>query len=172
VGLSSSASTNASAATGSVVGIGNVSSYFNPITGQPLRPADAPLRDADLDTSGETRIQQAVIDEYVDLTLHEKDFMKLWIAHIAASSSPSSPFSCSTGLGDRLLFVVCEQFVRQWGEEVAVRGLRHNLLLHWMTLWDFGLLLSEEIEALMNLADSLALIHYRQSATNASADIV
>ena len=128
------------------------SSFFHPSTGQILKELDTILLDKDIDISPEIFTQHMVIDEYEDLSFQEKQFMKLWNTHIATFQS----------YGERFLPGVCDVFVKRYGGEIANKNLRHNLLLHLMTLWDFGLLLSEEVELFMNKIDE-CIVHYHQS---------
>jgi hypothetical protein len=121
----------------------DIAKFFHPATGQTLKPLDAIVLDKHIDISSELLTQHMVIDEYEDISMQEKQLMKLWNSHVASFET----------YGEKFLPLVCEMFVRRFGGEIANKGLRHNLLLHFMTMWDFGLLLSEEIEHFMNLAD-------------------
>ena len=52
--------------------------------------------------------------------------MKLWNSHIHTFP----PY------GDRLLLLVCQRFVQRFANVIVNKNLRHNILLHFMHLWD------------------------------------
>jgi len=57
--------------------------------------------------------------------------------------------------GDTLLVLVCERFVQKFGTLIVEKKLRYQLLLHLMSLWDFGLLTAEEVWYFMQEVDSI-----------------
>ncbi len=69
--------------------------------------------------------------------------MKLWNTHVAAHP----PWS------DALLPLLCEGFVNTYAAEICHEKLRHNALLHFITLWEFGLLRGGEVEEYMRAID-------------------
>ena len=69
--------------------------------------------------------------------------MKRWNAHVA--SSP--PWA------DAYLPLLCEGFVKKYAAEICQEKLRHNALLHFITMWDFGLLLGSEVAEYMGAID-------------------
>lgn len=96
------------------------------------------------------------LDEFIDLTQQEKILMKLWNTHLSACP----PY------GDRLLPLVCRRFVDQFADVIVRQKLRHNLLLHFVTIWDFGLLLAEEVVEYMQVIDAHALSVERRLTIN------
>lgn len=129
-------------------GRSNRTAYFNALTGQPLTVDEVGGEDETQMTEfGQLHMRNQIIDEYSDITLQEKDFMKLWHEHLTTCP----PY------GDRLLPLVCEQFIEKFADSIVTLNLRHNLLLHLVNLWDFGLLLSEEVQAYMEFVDAYAL---------------
>ncbi len=93
-----------------------------------------------------------IINEFTDITKHEKELMKLWNTHII--SFP--PF------GDRLFPIVCQRFIIKYCNIIIEKGLRYNLLLHLLNMWDFGLLLAEEIYQYMQYIDRIVLLRNRK----------
>lgn len=129
-------------------GRSNRTEYFNALTGQPLTVDEVGCDDeTQFPEFGQLYMRNQIIDEYSDITLQEKDFMKLWHEHLTTCP----PY------GDRLLPLVCEQFIEKFADSIVNLNLRHNLLLHLVNLWDFGLLLSEEVQAYMEFVDAYAL---------------
>lgn len=65
----------------------------------------------------------------------EKEFMKLWNTHVAAFP----PW------GDTFLPPLCESFVTMHAEEIYTEKMRYLALLHFITMWKFGLLRRDEV---------------------------
>lgn len=122
--------------------------YYHSSTGARLSIEDLNYDsdEDDIDQATFLKFRNNIIDEYADITKHEKEFMKLWNTHI--TTFPPH--------GDRLLPFVCQRFLTKYGHVILEKNLRFNLLLHFFTMWDFGLLLSEEIHQYMKYIDSLA----------------
>jgi hypothetical protein len=121
--------------------------YYHSTTGLKVSIEDMKYEsdDEDIDYTTMLKFRNNVIDEYSDITKHEKEFMKLWNMHIA-----SFP-----GYGDKLVPLLCQRFLIQYGSVIIEKNLRYNLLLHFITMWDFGLLVSEEIYQYMRYVDGL-----------------
>jgi hypothetical protein len=121
--------------------------YYHSTTGLKVSIEDIKYEsdDEDIDYTTMLKFRNNVIDEYSDITKHEKEFMKLWNVHIA-----SFP-----GYGDKLVPLLCQRFLMKYGSVIIEKNLRYNLLLHFITMWDFGLLVSEEIYQYMRYVDGL-----------------
>lgn len=134
-------------------------SYFHTVSGQPLTVDEIGYdSENELDGLWELKLRNQEIDEYTDITLQEKLFMKLWNSHL--TSFP--PY------GDRLLPVVCETFIECFTEAIVQHNLRHNLALHLINLWDYGLLLTEEVQYYLHCVDLFA--SQRLVSIDSSAD--
>ena len=95
------------------------------------------------------------LDDYGDDVGHEeREFMKLWNTHVRAFP----PYS------DALLPAVCERFVTRFADVIVANELRYMALLHFLTMWDFGLLRKVEVARYMGLIDRV------QHATLQEAD--
>lgn len=122
--------------------------FYHSTTGQMITPAELQYdSDNEVDNSVEIKLQHSIIDEFSDLTTQEKEFMKLWNTHVATFP----PY------GDKLIPVVCEVFVKKFSGVIIKKKLRHNALLHFMSMWDFGLLLSEEVHQFLSHIDQQSL---------------
>ena len=95
--------------------------------------------DDDIDNS--QALMQANLDifEFEDISLEEKRFMCLWNNHINSLNV----------FADCYLLSVCTLFIHKHANYILGHGLRHNLLLHLLNLYDCNLLRSEEIPILM-----------------------
>ena len=84
---------------------------------------------------------QANLDifEFEDISLEEKRFLCLWNNHINSLNV----------FADCYLLSVCTLFIHKHANYILGHGLRHNLLLHLLNLYDCNLLRSEEIPILM-----------------------
>ena len=85
----------------------------------------------------------AVIDEYEDIGYEEREFMKLWNTHIATFP----PY------GDTLWPATCERFVTRFAPTILANKLRYMALLHFLTMWDHGLLRGDEVAQYMGMID-------------------
>jgi hypothetical protein len=121
--------------------------YYHSTTGLPVSVTDLNYNsdDEDVDNASSIKFKNSIIDEFTDITKHEKELMKIWNLHL--STFPPH--------GDRLLPIICQRFVIKYGHILLEKGLRHNLLLHFMNMWDFGLLVAEEIYQYMNYIDNI-----------------
>ena len=85
-----------------------------------------------------------MIDEFEDVSIEEKELMKLWNAHVAEYvhySDANVPF-------------LCEEFARKWGAHLIARGLRHNFLMHLLTLWDFAVIDYASVDHCIGVVDA------------------
>lgn len=130
--------------------------YYHVATGQKMMPKEvetyltsAPTLDEqhpEINLNNyELRATNAAVEEYVDINYYERQFMKLWNAHI--QSFPPH--------GDTLLTLVVDCFAHRFGDIMVKKGLRHTFLVHLLSLWDFGLLTAEEVYHHINTVDKI-----------------
>lgn len=72
--------------------------------------------------------------------------MKLWNRHL----------NCTVVLADAHLADACELFARRFAPDLLGQNLRHNFLLHLITLWDFSLLSGDDVARCMAVLDAAA----------------
>jgi hypothetical protein len=122
----------------------HLTDFFHIASGQSMTVDEL---DADSDdevtTSFEVSMRNHGINDYLEINQQEKDMMCLWNLHI--NSFPSH--------GDRMLPIVCIRFIHRFANVIITKKLRFPLLLHFLNLWDFGLLLTEEVEEYMRMID-------------------
>lgn len=132
--------------------------FYHVTTGQQMTTADrehflnslenTDFHHPELDLNAyELKDNYKMIEEYVDINIHEQEFMKLWNAHL----------SCCLPHSDTLLIYVCQRFVQKFGVSLVTKHLRHNFLLHLVTLWDFGLLTAAEVHQLIVDVDTIKI---------------
>lgn len=86
-----------------------------------------------------------MIDEFTDVAESEKMLMKLWNSFIHSR----------TLIADSEIPRRCVEFIHKHSKEMASNGLRNDLLLHLMNLWDYGMVSRTNLEQCMALFDSL-----------------
>jgi hypothetical protein len=143
-----------------------VRQYYHSRTGMPLVEEELAY-DSDQETDGygwqDLIGAHRLLDEFEDVSYEEKEFMKLWNTHIHVFP----PYS------DAYLPVIVERFVTRFGDAIARRKLRYNLLLHLMTMWDFGLLRGDEVQRLIAVVDArVAELNHEEAAAPAAAAAV
>jgi len=116
--------------------------------GCPVSPEDAgrsslPLdhRDAHFSAAENLQAANALIDEYEDVSVEEKAFMKLWNIH-------TSSFHL---FGERYLPHSCRYFALKFGQVLLEKNLRTQFLCHLVHLHDFGLMSLEDMKNCMSL---------------------
>lgn len=120
--------------------------YYHARLGLPLCDEELPFdSDDDCDTSFELVKSNKALDEFEDVSLEEKELMKLWNTHIHGFL----PYA------DAYVPMVCERFVLKFGKEIVSKKLRHNLLLHLISLWDFGLVRADDIKKCVEIVDNI-----------------
>jgi hypothetical protein len=85
-----------------------------------------------------------LLDEFSDVSFEEKTFMKMWNKHV----SDMYPY-----MSDSFMLLLFESFVVQNAAVIVHLKLRHNLLLHLLTAYEFGLLRSDEILKCLAVVD-------------------
>jgi len=91
------------------------------------------------------KMSEQLLDEFEDVSTKEKKFMKVWNRFIKSH----------TIIADNSLPSSCMNFLRNQYYMLQENDLRQNLLLHFMNLWDEGLLSSKHIMDCMVEYDSL-----------------
>lgn len=87
------------------------------------------------------------LEELEDLSWEEKSLMKIW-----------NQFACSNkAYGDSRVPLMCQQFLEKHAAEILAQNLRHNTLIHFLNMMDFGLLVPDELKNLMAYLDQLYL---------------
>ncbi|KAG6976466.1 hypothetical protein JG688_00001341 [Phytophthora aleatoria] len=99
--------------------------------------------DDDVDESWITKQSERLLDEFEDVSLEEKEFMKKWNRHVKEFKI----------LADFMVASSCRKFARNHGKWLLDHGLRHNFLLHLLNLWDNSLLNSRAIIDCMLIVD-------------------
>ncbi|KAG7391281.1 Polycomb protein suz12 [Phytophthora pseudosyringae] len=99
--------------------------------------------DDDVDETWITKQSERLLDEFEDVSLEEKEFMKKWNRHVKEFKI----------LADFMVASSCRMFARSHGKWLLDHGLRHNFLLHLLNLWDNSLLNSRAIIDCMLIVD-------------------
>ncbi|CEG36313.1 Zn-finger protein joined to JAZF1 (predicted suppressor) [Plasmopara halstedii] len=99
--------------------------------------------DDDVDETWITKQSERLLDEFEDVSLEEKEFMKKWNRHVKEFKI----------LADFMVASSCRMFARKHGKWLLEHGLRHNFLLHLLNLWDNSLLNSRAIIDCMLIVD-------------------
>jgi hypothetical protein len=95
-----------------------------------------------------------LLDEFSDVSFEEKTFMKLWNRHVNDHQAHQGHLGMKSAypqvapnmyMSDCYALLVFESFVMKYAKAIVSLNLRHNLLLHLMVAYDFGLLRSDEI---------------------------
>ncbi|DBA03469.1 TPA: hypothetical protein N0F65_002877 [Lagenidium giganteum] len=118
--------------------------YFHSRTGAVVLD-DEKDYDSDDDVDEEWIIQQSekLLDEFEDVALEEKEFMKKWNRHVKENKI----------LADFVVASSCRLFAKQHGKWLLEHGLRYNFLLHLFNLWDNSLLNARAIIDCMLIVD-------------------
>ncbi|KAI9922093.1 hypothetical protein PsorP6_002599 [Peronosclerospora sorghi] len=99
--------------------------------------------DDDVDEIWITKQSERLLDEFEDVSLEEKEFMKMWNRHVREFKI----------LADFMVASSCRMFARKHGKWLSEHGLRSNFLLHLLNLWDNSLLNSRAIIDCMLILD-------------------
>lgn len=85
------------------------------------------------------------MDEFDDVTPHEKLFTKIWNRFMKSHSV----------IADNAIPLKCFDFIRMHADYLLERDLRDELMLHFMGLWDSGLISSTHLMTLMAEFDKI-----------------
>ena len=99
--------------------------------------------DDDIDDEWQQVESERLIDEFDDVTLKEKAFMKLWNRFVHRHAI----------LADFQIANACETFARNYAPQLLQQGLRDELLFHMFALWDFNLLGHSQIASIIAIVD-------------------
>jgi hypothetical protein len=100
--------------------------------------------DFEADDSWQLNQNLKMIDDFNDISHGEKELMKIWNEFVY-----KYPISADFRVCDHaLLFCTLRK------NDIKRGRLRSTVLLHFMSLWEFGIIESEDIEKAMNILDS------------------
>ena len=120
--------------------------FFHSLSGTVVTDSELSYdSDNDIDSTFIVLENNAAIDEFVDIAFEEKEFFKMWNSFIRAFNVH----------GDIYMSHAVELFVRRFADAILAKGLRHNLLLHIMNVWDFGLVDKATLSKCMRLIDAV-----------------
>ena len=132
--------------------------FYHSRTGVPMHEDELGYdSDDDVDESQDLHTNNAMLEEFDDVSYEEKTFMMMWHSHLI-----SFPV-----YADLYIPMITERFARKHAPDLIQLGLRHNFLLHLITLWDYGLISSEDMEKCILYVDKFAV-----DGTSASAMIL
>jgi hypothetical protein len=90
-----------------------------------------------------------LLDDYQDISMREKAFMKLWNAFVN-----SFPLHADSYVRHGALL-----FARRMAPHIVAKELRHIFLVHLVSLWDFSLLTAADVLACVNTVDMYKAAH-------------
>ncbi len=90
------------------------------------------------------------MDEFDDVTPQEKRFTKFWNRFMKSHEV----------IADHAIPSKCFEFIRNHANFLIEHGLRDELMLHFMGLWDSGLLSSTHLMTLMAEFDKVNNVQY------------
>ncbi|XP_060757290.1 polycomb protein suz12-A [Neoarius graeffei] len=115
--------------------------YFHSDSCMPLRPHEMD-EDSEDEKDPEWLREKTVmqIDEFTDVNEGEKEVMKLWNLHVMKHGF----------IADNQMTQACMLFVENYGSIVAEKNLCRNFLLHLVSMHDFGLVSTLNIDRAMS----------------------
>jgi len=123
--------------------------YYHSKTSQPM---EHPLiqEDSDDDVDEEWILEQGekLLDEFEDVSIEEKQFMKMWNRFIFYNKI----------FADYQVASRCVDFANAHGLELLQKNLRENFMLHLINMWDFALITSDTIAKCMVIVDQSDLL--------------
>nr|CCA22441.1 polycomb protein putative [Albugo laibachii Nc14] len=102
--------------------------------------------DEDIDESWIITQSEKLLDEFEDVSLEEKEFMKRWNRHLKKYRI----------LADFMVASACRLFAKENASWLVENGLRYPFLLHLFNLWDNSLLHARAILECMIIMDDIA----------------
>jgi hypothetical protein len=118
--------------------------YFHSSVFSTITPEEGSA-DSDKEVDESWRLEQGLkmIEEFDDVTYSEKEMIKLWNRFVF-----KHPINADSRVAQAIL-----KFVEVFGEEILSNNLRNATLLHFLNLWEFGLLEMKDIEKAMSRLD-------------------
>jgi len=117
--------------------------YFHSRTNLPLEDWNDIDSDDEPDDEWLHKMSSDLIGEFEDITSLEKNFMRMWNRFIKRH----------VVIADREIPAKCQEFIHTHIQDLKDGGMRNNLLLHLMNLWDSGVISSNRILACMQQYD-------------------
>eukprot|EP00804_Cyclotella_cryptica_P013823 CCRYP_020887-RA/>CCRYP_020887-RA protein AED:0.10 eAED:0.10 QI:0/-1/0/1/-1/1/1/0/632 len=117
--------------------------YFHSKTNLPMENWDDVDSDDESDDEWLHKRSADLMEEFEDVSAKEKKFMQLWNRFIFRH----------VVIADRDIPGKCHEFIQRYRMELKRDGMRDNLLLHLMNLWDSGVISSVRILACMQVYD-------------------
>ena len=122
--------------------------YFHSKSSQPMMdPVNAPDSDDDVDEDWILEQNDRLLDEFEDVSVEEKQFMKMWNHYIFYNKV----------YADRLLPQTSMAFAKAHARDIIQMGLRDNFLMHMINMWDYALITSDVISDCMVCVDKVGV---------------
>ena len=119
--------------------------YFHSRTNLPMAQDDWMVdSDDEIDETWLHEMSSELLNELEDVTSKEKQFMSLWNRFI----------KCNHVIADKDMPSKCHDFILINQNKLRSTGLRLNLLLHLMNLWDSSVISSKQISHCMSIFDA------------------
>jgi len=132
--------------------------FYNARLGQRLFDAELGLDENDYDAVDQQERFDEQLDDFEDVGVEEKTFMKMWNKWVTNNKAE----------GDSRVALMCQQFIELHAAQILRLNLRHNLLLNFLNMYDFGVLSSDEVSTLMRYVDSSYMLS-KMSSSSSSA---
>lgn len=124
--------------------------YFRSRTNLPMAQDEWMVdSDDEIDETWLHEMGSELLNELEDVTSKEKQFMGLWNRFI----------KCNHVLADKDIPAKCYDFILIYRNKLRSTGLRLNLLLHLMNLWDSSVISSKRISHCMSIFDATECNH-------------
>lgn len=121
-----------------------VRQYYHSRTNLPLEDWNDNDSDDEPDEEWLHKMSDDLIGEFEDISDREKKFMQMWNRFIKSHIV----------IADKEIPGKCKEFIRTHINELKAGGMRSNLLLHLMNLWNSGVVSSNRILACMHQYDN------------------
>lgn len=118
--------------------------YYHSVTAVPVGEYNYDSEN-EIDESWRLDVSNRLLDDFLDVTPPEKQFMKIWNAFIF-----HNPVRNDKGVPD-----ACLAFANDYKQQLHDLNLHHNFLLHLLHLWDNSLITKAHIRACLDTASHL-----------------
>lgn len=130
--------------------------FYNARLGQRLFDAELGLDENDYDAVDQQERFDEQLDDFEDIAVEEKNFMKMWNKWMTNNKAE----------GDCRVALMCQQFIELHAAQILRLNLRHNLLVNFLNMYDFGVLSSDEVSTLMRFIDSSYMLSNMSSSSS------